>query len=387
MTKKIYFTILLLIVIVLVGGCVKYFVTTPTFEGDINFGIRERFTKQFDGLHLYLSVSTEKIFPCSNYGIKHSIITKDNTIKVILGGITKPNICLTALGPASFISEDLSLGIGAYTLEFHSKDKIDKYSVKVSKESVTIETIEKTFSKTEQIEIDLLPENLLWADCFYKGDWKYNPTDDYCKRFFAEIEIFAQPYLIAKEGKTPKNQFYLYAGEDQPLIDLIQKYNRENFYVKVSTWEGKTFICPFNCQKPGVAYVPKVEIEYLKESKIDVSECVGNVVCIMEVAFNTKNEKICEQLPKENQGQCFGQVGVAKLDESLCAKTGGCFTCQEECYSFIAIQKNNPDLCEEMTIIYRDDCYISYAEAKNDISFCDKVVQSGRVQWCLDKFK
>lgn len=386
--RKIYFV--LLILVVLVGGFVKYFGTTPTFEGDINFRIHEIFTKEFDGPHLYLSVLTEKIFPCSNYGFEHSVSTNYNTIKVILDEITEPNIiCLTAPGPASF-SKDLNLNEGTYTLEFHSKDKIDKYAVIVSKVSVLIESIEASFTKTEQTKIDRLPENLLWADCFYDGEWKYNPRDDHCERFFSEIETFAQPYLTAEEGKTPRNQFYLYTGEDQPLINLIQKYDREKFYVKISTWEGKSFFCHFNCLKSGrayVAYVPKVEIEYLKEPRTDISKCDDNVVCIMEVAFTTKNEKVCEHLSKEDQGQCFGQVGIAKLDESLCVKTGSCFSCQEECYSSIAIQKSNPDLCEEMTSIYRDDCYISYAEAKNDISFCEKVVQPGRVKWCLDKFK
>jgi hypothetical protein len=335
MSNKTIF-ILLLLVIVFVGGCVKVPATSSPFKGNISFRIEERFTEQFDGPHLYLVVSTEQIYNCAYFG--HNLSTDSETVKVILGEIIKPDAC--SAGPARF-DEDLNIKKSEYSLEFYSKDKIDKYMVKISKDSVIIEPVEATFSKIEQTKIKRIPENLLWAQCFYNGDWKYNPNDDFCKRFFNEIEIIAPPYLTAEEGKMPENQFYLYRGEDQAIISLIKKYNRENYYVRISTWKGKTFICPFNCDKPGIAYVPKLEVEYPREPITNISVCGKDVVCIMEVAFNTKNETICELLPEENRGQCFGQVGIAKLDKKLCAKTGNCFTCQQECYSYIESWENN----------------------------------------------
>lgn len=185
----------------------------------------------------------------------------------------------------------------------------------------------------------------------------------------------------------PKNQFYTYIGSDEQLSSIIKKYYRKDFYIKLSTGKGKTFICPFYCDKPAVSQPPTLQIEYLPEPQTDISACNNKGSCIMDVARNTKNEKLCEQLPIADQGDCFSQVGIVTLDENLCTKTGACPRCQRECYEHIAIQKNNPNLCEKMSSIYRDDCYTAYADAKKDISFCSKVMQPGRDKWCLDIFK
>lgn len=353
--KKIIILMLAITIVGLISGCVEVPDassvlkgntsggvevpdTSPILEWDISFRIEERFTEHFDGPHLFLVVSTKEIYPCANYGFGHTLRIEDDLIKIILGEITSPSMCLTAEGPAIF-EEDLDLITTENKLEFHSKDKIDIYTMKISNESVVIEPVDATFSKIEKTAFKRIPENLLFAQCFYNGNWMYDPKDDFCTRYFDEIETIAHPYLIGEEGKTPENQFYLYGGDDQEIIDIVNKYSGGNFYVRISTWKGKTFICPYNCEKPGIAYVPELKIEYSRDARTNVTLCGKDVVCIMEVAFNTKNETICELLPEKNRGQCFGQVGIAKLDESLCDKTGSCFTCQQECYSYIASKK------------------------------------------------
>ncbi len=418
MPKKIYF-ILLLVVIVFVIVYINFnFSTLPNFEGNISFRISEEFTGQFDGPHLYLSVSTKEIYGCINYGFEHNIITKDSTIKVLLGGISSPDVCLTAVGPADF-SSALSLKEGAYALEFHSKYSIDKYLVNISKGNATIEPIVATFSKTEQTIIDRIPENLLWAECFYNAYWIDDPRDDFCERFFTEIETIAQPYLIAEEGKTPRNQFYLYTGEEQPLIYLIRTYNREDFSVSISTWEGKTFACRPTCFpiSERVAHIPKLEVRYIhyKDSLADCelemekefSEASGrtfNVTeymeseymqCIMEVAFFSKNETLCLMVPVENQNECLGQVGMSKLDESFCEKAGNCPACRRKCYAYIAIKKEEPELCKNISVydennlysLHRYYCYENYALKKNDKSICYQIPDKGWEYACLKNFE
>jgi len=267
------------------------------------FGIQERSTQEFDGPHLFLSVITEKEFPCSNFGIEHSMSVDESTVKITFGEIIYTELCLTALGPASF-SEELNLSKGLYTLEFHNKEKVDKYSLDISTDTVSIKSFESTFTKTEQTTNKRTPKNLLRADCYYNSTWTSDPKDDYCEKFFSEIETFAEPFIVAEEGRKPKNQFYHFDGRDEVLVDLINKYDRDGHYIKLATSEGKSFICPFHCIEPGVAHSLGSKIEYLKEERMDVSICEGNSGCIMEVAFNRKDEKICEQLSEKNHGQC-----------------------------------------------------------------------------------
>lgn len=359
---------------------------------EFSLDFREAFTDKFDGPHIFIFVSTVGKFPCSAF--QNEFHKEGRYIQIKFGSITKQEMCLMPGGNASF-TRDLNIREGKNTLEIISKGKKNIYSINLTDKEIQIISKKTEFSVYYQNSIQRLPKNLLWANCFYNGNSDFDPHDDHCRNFFRLLEQITRPYKIAEAGKTPRNQFYLYDGADQPLLELIHQFDREHFYITISTWQGKIFICPTNCTMPGVAYVPNLEIEYIPEAKMNVSECLTNnylnegtkIQCLMEVAKNSKNELVCEQIPFENRDDCYAKVGIAKLDENLCANFTKCFSCQENCLSYLAVQKNNPDICEMMNSIYRDDCYIEYADANNDITYCDKVQQQGRVEWCLDNFK
>lgn len=394
----------IIIVVFLIGGFFiwsQFIKESPVFEGEITFEIAEWFTGQFDGPHLYLLVSTEQIFGHANYEFDHSIITRGNVIKVILGEVYLPDgVSLPAPSPAGF-SARLELNEDSdYTLEFHSRHHRDKYIVRTSNGLVEIETVERNFSNTEQTTVKRIPKNMLEAVCFYNGDWKYDPRDDFCERFFNEIEKIAQPYLVAEEGRRSKNQFYLYTGEDQQLIDLLLRHEREDFYIKITTWEGRSYLPPFIHPSARKFPVPKRALRYLEEPVMSIEECAKNDArCITRVAFNTKNAEICRQhLPPEVAWDCLWQVGIAKLDPNLCKYAGDCFTCLEDCYTFIAIQTNTPDLCERMSRIfsynlnlyfgnlYRNECFYRYAQETGDKSYCHKIDADKplKIESCLE---
>ncbi len=248
-------------------------------------------------------------------------------------------------------------------------------------------------SSVKQPSIKKTPDNLIWAECYYNGDYKYDPKDDNCGNFFQELESIAQQYLTGDQEKTPKNQFYHYYGDDdQALIDLVEKYVRKTNYIYISTWEGNKYFCSYYSGSIPLcstfaATSPKLEIQYLSEEVTDISECNGNTICMRKVAFFTKDESICD-LMEGGQGQCYGEVGIAKLEESLCALTGKCYTCAKECYSYIAIQKNKPNLCENINNAYnRNLCYGDYIGENNDESNCYEITDSTWREKCLDKFK
>lgn len=338
-------------------SCNKVFANI--YEGSIEFNIFEKYTDQYDGPHLYLGVTTENKYPCSNYGLEHSVIKEDKLIEVSVKGVSTRDLCLPAFGPASF-KVPLDLIKGVYTLEFHSGERVDLYEIKVSERHVLIEPNKTTFSKANRREIERTPENLLWAECFYNADWKYNPKDNHCIKFFDDIGQISEPFLMAEKGRKYRNQFYLYSGEENELLKLIQKHDRNGFHISISTGKGEKFTCLYvsrECQKI-VSFPPNLEIHYIEEPLSDLSKC-DDVMCAMQVAFNTKNEEICEGLPKANQSQCFGQVGIAKLDQGLCARSGG--TPQWECYRYLAVKKNIPEICNKITPSHkRKECFRKY---------------------------
>lgn len=384
MNRKI--TLISIFVVILISGCV----TKSSFEDKINFEIVEKYTESFDGPHLFLSVETQKNYPCYGGKFKSNVVIKGSLIKIVLGEIKIPKgICPMMSAPAGF-HEELNLIPGSYSLELHSKTKIDKYSVHVTTDKIVIENIDVSFSNVTQKTINRMPEDLLWIECRWIGGRSKRPKDTLCQDLFVDIEKIATPYMLAQNG-IPILQFYKYDGTDERLIQLIEKYGHSGYSVKISTGKGKRFIYPrvknMRPEDPMVAFIPNLEPKYYELiTNLSICEDPYDFWCYVDVAINTNNESICNLVRSKNQGQCFGILGEAKLDENLCAKTGSCWTCKEDCYTYVAIRKNNPELCEELSSHYRDDCFRAFAEEFNDVSYCEKVKQPGRKEWCLDKF-
>ena len=214
-------------------------------ENSINFKIIEQTdTNRLDGPHLFLQVSTEKIYQCSNFGIEGNVETKDNLIKVSLGEIIKPNICETFLGPAKFAKE-LDLREGEYALEFYSNSQIDRYRLQILKKEIIIEDSKSTFSKTEQSIIYRIPENLISVTCFrypHTCENEEEIIDELCPILFSEVEKIASPAedeLIDRGvfGRCDKEGFergtckyYYYTQEFNKLNQTI--YASENYTLK-----------------------------------------------------------------------------------------------------------------------------------------------------------
>ena len=92
-------------------------------EGKIIFSITEGYpVGSVTEPKIKLSLRTEKIYPCCNWIIKTDIRIENNEIIVRLLGIYVPEICLTAFGPAVFMSF-LNIPEGKYSLCFYSEEE------------------------------------------------------------------------------------------------------------------------------------------------------------------------------------------------------------------------------------------------------------------------
>lgn len=109
-----------------------------------------------------LGAATEEIYSCCNFVLLHEREQSGDDIKIDFNGIYVPDICLTALGPASCQIDFGAINNGTYALRF----KNEKYStgqLVVSDESFKIQ-----FSDTTQVvfrnkELLRVPENTLWG--------------------------------------------------------------------------------------------------------------------------------------------------------------------------------------------------------------------------------
>jgi hypothetical protein len=116
-------------------------------EGEISFSVKEGYADYLEIAEpkIFLSLSTEKIYPCCNWSIVSKIVFQRDVISVELLGIYIPDICLTALGPATSKSF-LGLVEGQYVLKFSYRSVTDIYDLVLSDSSIAIKEIASTLT-------------------------------------------------------------------------------------------------------------------------------------------------------------------------------------------------------------------------------------------------
>ncbi|MBA7633379.1 hypothetical protein ES703_40945 [subsurface metagenome] len=124
-------------------------------EGDIIFSIKEDY-EHYDSIcepSVLLSMETEKIYGCCNFTIESEIGIYDSKILIDISGIYVPEICLTALGPATSKSF-LDVSDGEYLLELSYRGVTDEYILIITNSYIKVTEVESHFT-----EFDI---NLFW---------------------------------------------------------------------------------------------------------------------------------------------------------------------------------------------------------------------------------
>ncbi|PIR57115.1 MAG: hypothetical protein COU72_02670 [Parcubacteria group bacterium CG10_big_fil_rev_8_21_14_0_10_41_35] len=236
-----------------------------TLRVDIQFEIKEQYPEGQDEPTTYLWVETTSEYPCYNYRLTHTTETLQNETSITFNRPQRPeNICLTAIGPATF-REQIPLQDGKNILKFKWGIKKDRYTINVLQDKILLKPslIDKLirFTKPKDTIVPLVPKNVLWAKCF-----KYsNDFDWHCNDFFDEIDKIATPYLIPEGKKIPQMRVYTYNGKNEPLLQIIKKYDVPNYYVRIDT-KGKAIICLYTeriCDIYPESYARPLETTYV----------------------------------------------------------------------------------------------------------------------------
>jgi len=94
-----------------------------------------------------LVVSDQQSYPCTNYQLESGTSVLGQTINVSISGrVLKPDVCLTATGPAQYQTA-LPVGPGTYDLDFERGDALDRYRLIVTASAVSVTTIESSFTR------------------------------------------------------------------------------------------------------------------------------------------------------------------------------------------------------------------------------------------------
>jgi hypothetical protein len=189
-------TVLFYLPIVLsIQGC-KIFKTPKNLqpiEGNIVFSIKEGYEHPYSvgEPRIMLKMVTEKIYPCYNWTIDSDVGVRDKSINVTLNGIYVPEICFTALGPATF-SSFLDLPNGDYVLTFTAGEIKDKYTLTVTDDYIKLNELSSHFT---------IPE--------FKLFWRYPPNSfAYLCGTTNETSWICEDFLDTLLSKIQLEEFY-----------------------------------------------------------------------------------------------------------------------------------------------------------------------------------
>ncbi len=134
------------------------YITKNSIETDINFMPVEIYSSSNapQSPSLKLKLITVAQFPCLNYRLTISQFVKGNELIIRFDEITEPEICLTAVGPAI---NYIDLPESTNKITFINGSVIDKYSIEINQEKVSISLIEKNFTSSLYNKTFRIPEN------------------------------------------------------------------------------------------------------------------------------------------------------------------------------------------------------------------------------------
>lgn len=159
-------TFMLLFSILLLAGCDSDDLPqadTTMLETDIEFFAREIHpVNEASEPILMLYFETTEIYPCYNYYLDMKSSIDDQEMTVVFKGIGKPEICLTALGPAR---GQLELPETIKRLKLIRGETTDVYEVDIDQERVQWHLVDAVFSKLVHERSFRVPENSFAVIC------------------------------------------------------------------------------------------------------------------------------------------------------------------------------------------------------------------------------
>jgi len=218
-------------------------------------------TNSGEGLAIFLILKTDAVYGCANYKIAANTTKSADRIVVDIKGIQREQVCLDAMGQATF-SEKLGDLKGELNLILRYEGEEDRYKLAVSDEAINITSLNSSFTRIDHpLSLLRILKNVIWAECGHYdriGCEENNQYTSVCQRFFKELEeLGAEPFkpkngTYAFAGFDRQNlRHFKYSGDASKLESLVKKYsfhtdrsieNKEKCtLLSINTWRGDWF--------------------------------------------------------------------------------------------------------------------------------------------------
>jgi hypothetical protein len=230
-------------------------------ESDIKIRMTEMLLEETPQTFL-LFISTEKIYPCANYGIVHSVQQDSTKIILEFSKIIVPNICMTAPEHAKTIIDLGAITNGEYELEVIVGDNKSVGQLIVTSQYFNINFEEPKQLQIEYSSINRVPPNTIWGEVRYYAA----PSEVLAKSFIDSLEFLGATKQLYNQGEylyfqidslgqiSPQQQandyytkikyIYNYPKNTSEIDSLVKNYGRnfgDSLDIVVYTKEGETF--------------------------------------------------------------------------------------------------------------------------------------------------
>lgn len=114
--------------------------------------------------------------------------------------------------------------------------------------------------------------------------------------------------------------------------------------------------------------------------------------CFANIAFNTKNYSLCEELTNRfYKNRCYSSIGEKTNDINICNKVINGPRQFSDCIENIATNTNNRDLCDKVDDKNKKGCRLNFdlnaSRTSRDTAICDKIRNEGwgssQVETCI----
>jgi hypothetical protein len=241
---------------ILINSNYAEYIIENAIDTEINFMPEEIYTtNETEEPVLKLKLVTSEIFPCINYGISTTEFINDNELIVRFEQIIGPELCLTAIGPATSYIE---LPQSTNKVTFLNGSLIDEYSIEINEQKVSITLIENNFTTSLYDKTFRLPENSFAYVCGTNTN-NTNIYTDFSAIIaqnldFIEFEFDGEgriPYPETTDGNwvNHPSKYYKYTDSDEfnNMADTMNDYSslsiEENSGVTISiySWNNIQF--------------------------------------------------------------------------------------------------------------------------------------------------
>ncbi len=206
-------------------------------DSDINFMAEEIYTtNEIQEPVLKLKLITSETYPCVNYVMSTTEFINNKELIVRFEEIIEPELCFTAIGPATTyleLTEDIN------KITFLNGNIIDKYSIDINEEKISVTLIEKNFTNSLYNNTFRIPENSFAYVCGtninntniypdFSAIIEQNPD-------FVEFDFEGEgriPYPETTDGNwvNHPSKYYKYSDtiEFNNLANILNDYSSDN---------------------------------------------------------------------------------------------------------------------------------------------------------------